>query len=488
MFKLKVTRAAVVNLLLPIALSSCALIGLDYSRPTISTPAEYANVDKNAQANAANVAIAKDWWTLYQDPILNDLITKALQNNTDIKSAVASIEQADAYAREVGAALFPQVDLDASGTRSRSSQLTSRTSSQPGFRPLNTNYSVTLGTSFEIDFWGKFRRAKEAARASALASRYAKDTVSLSLSGLIATQYLQLRSLEAQIAVSKDNLRSRDESLALTKRRLAGGVVSNLDVQQAQVNSSNLVAQIIELERQHETTLHQLALLTGDLNLNLTSLSAGNALQVLPIPPVPPAGMPSALLENRPDVAQAEQNLVAANAKISVAKAALYPTISLTGLFGGESSALSDILKSPARVWTLGLGLNLPIFDSGRLNSRVDQASAQQKQLLASYEGAVQTAFTEVNDALVNLRKNTEREMALDSSQKAAKEVLRISENRYKAGYSAYLDVLDAQRVYNEAALNFIQSRQARLVASVDLFKALGGGWQGLEVNQSAKK
>ncbi|MBC7788219.1 MAG: efflux transporter outer membrane subunit [Methylophilaceae bacterium] len=486
MFKLKVTRAAVISLLLPMALSSCALIGPNYSRPVITTPAEYANVDNNAESNSANAAIAKDWWTLYQDPILNDLITKALQNNTEIKSAVASIEQADAYAREVGAALFPQVDLDTSGTRSRSSQLTSR-SSQPGFQPLSTIYKVQLSTSFEIDFWGKLRRAKESARALALSSRYAKDTVSLSLSSLIATNYLQLRSLEAQIAVSKDNLRSRDESLALTKRRLAGGVVSNLDVQQAQVNSSNLVAQIIELERQREVVLHQLALLTGDLSLNLASSNTSNDLKTLPIPPAPPVGLPSALLENRPDVAQAEQNLVSANANIGVAKAALYPTISLTGLFGGESAELGDILKTPARVWSLGLGLNLPIFDSGRLNSRVDQVTAQQKRLLASYEGAVQTAFTEVNDALVNVRKNTEREAALNASQQAAKEVLRISENRYKAGYTAYLDVLDAQRVYNESATNFIQSRQARLVATVDLFKALGGGWQGMKLDEAKK-
>ena len=167
-----------------------------------------------------------------------------------------------------------------------------------------------------------------------------------------------------------------------------------------------------------------------------------------------------------------------ANANIAVAKAALYPTISLTGFFGGESLELGDILKSAARIWSGGVALNLPIFDSGRLNSRIDQASAQQKQLLASYEGSVQSAFTEVSDALVNLRQYTEREAALDKSQQAAKEVLRISENRYKAGYTAYLDVLDAQRVHNDAALSFIQSRQSRLTATVDLFKALGGGWK----------
>lgn len=177
--------------------------------------------------------------------------------------------------------------------------------------------------------------------------------------------------------------------------------------------------------------------------------------------------------------------MVAANANIGVAKAALYPTISLTASLGGESLELGDILKSAARIWTGGLSLNLPIFDSGRLNSRVDQASAKQKQALASYEAAVQNAFREVNDALINLRQHTEREAALDRGQVAAKKALEVSENRYKSGYSAYLDVLDAQRAYNDTALAFIQSRQARLVATVDLFKALGGGWRS-EMQQEA--
>jgi multidrug efflux system outer membrane protein len=170
--------------------------------------------------------------------------------------------------------------------------------------------------------------------------------------------------------------------------------------------------------------------------------------------------------------------MIAADANIGVAKAALYPTISLTASLGGESLELGDILKSAARIWTGGLSLNLPIFDSGRLNSRVDQASARQKQALASYEGAIQNAFREVNDALINLRQNAEREAALNRGQEAAKKALDVSENRYKSGYSAYLDVLDAQRVYNDTALAFIQSRQARLVATVELFKALGGGWR----------
>ena len=247
---------------------------------------------------------------------------------------------------------------------------------------------------------------------------------------------------------------------------------------QAQVASSDLSAQIADLNRLKSLSLHQLAVLTGDLNLAVTGLKTSVAdLSALPIPPTPPAGLPSALLESRPDVRQAEEQMVAANANIGVAKAALYPTISLTANLGGESMELGDILKSAARIWTGGVSLYLPIFDAGKLDARVDQVSAKQKQALANYEGAIQTAFREVNDALVNLRQYTEREQALYKSQEAAKKALEVSENRYQSGYSSYIDVLDAQRAYNDSGLAFVQSRQARLTASVDLFKALGGGW-----------
>ena len=450
-------------------LSGCQSIWPDYSRPKVAVPANYSETTDQVK-DQANSTISNTWWTLYQDQTLNDLVAKALVNNTDIKLAAARIEEADAVMREVGAALFPEVDLDASGTRSRVTEA----GAFPVFsgNPRN-NYIAQLGTSFEIDFWGKFRRAKESARAQALSSRYAKDTVALSLSGLVASNYLVLRSVESQIAVTQDNLKSRDDSLALTKRRLEGGVASALDVHQAEVASANLSAQLAELTRLRAITLHQLAVLTGTLDLNVAAAD----IKTLPIPPTPPAGLPSSLLEARPDVRQAEEQMIAANANIAVAKAALYPSISLTASLGGESLELSDILKSAARIWTAGLSLNLPIFDSGRLNSKVDQASAKQKQALASYEAAVQNAFREVNDALINLRQYTEREAALNRSQEAAKKALDVSENRYQSGYSAYLDVLDAQRVYNDAALAFIQSRQARLVATVDLFKALGGGW-----------
>lgn len=462
--KLKLLHLAVAVSLLP----GCMLVGPDYKRPEPKVPAQYAQAD--IESAQAPIPVTKTWWEFYQDPVLNDLVSKALQNNTDIKIAVARVEEADAFLREVGAALFPQINLDSSAARSRVTEL----GAFPAFNgPYRENYNIRLGTSFELDFWGKLRRAKEAARAQALGTVFAKDTVELSLSGLVASNYLLLRSLEAQLAISKNSLNTREESLALTKRRLEGGVASALDVHQAEVARSNLVAQIADLTRQRAIVEHQLAVLTGVLDLKI----AEGDIKSVPTPPVPPAGLPSTLLEARPDVRQAEQSMIAANARIGVAKAALFPTISLTANYGGESADLSNVLKSAARIWTGGLALNLPIFDSGRLSARVDQASAQQKQALASYEGAIQTAFKEVNDALVTVRQSAERENALQSSEQAAMKAMEIAQNRYKSGYSAYIDVLDSQRVYNEAALAFIQSRQARLVATVDLFKALGGGW-----------
>jgi multidrug efflux system outer membrane protein len=452
---------------LALVMNGCALVGPDYKRPQETVPAQFTEQD----VGTGNAAVSPTWWELYQDPVLNDLISKARQNNTDIKLAVARVEEANAFLREVGSALLPTVDLNASATRSRVTEA----GAFPVFssNPRN-DYIVNVGTSFEIDFWGKLRRAKESARAQALGTRYARDTVSLSLASLVASNYLQMRSLDAQIILLQDSLRSRQESLALTKRRLEGGVASALDVHQAEVASSNIIAQIADLTRLRGLALHQLAVLTGVLDLQLAAAD----INTLPVPPVPPAGLPSSLLEARPDVQQAEQNMIAANANIGVAKAALYPTISLTASLGAESLELGNILKQAARIWTGGLGLTLPIFDAGRLHSRVDQATAQQKQALASYEGSVQTAFREVNDALISVRQNTEREAALRNSEAASKQALQIAENRYQSGYSGYLDVLDSQRVYNDAALAYIQSRQARLVATVDLFKALGGGWQ----------
>ncbi len=461
------------SIFLLLLLSSCQALGPDYFRQVFNLPAKYS---QPVTADNAENTMSKAWWNHYQDAKLNELVALSLQNNTDIQLAVARIEEADASMREVGASLFPEVGLSAAATRSKVTEL----GAFPVFiSPIRNNYTFGFNTNYELDFWGKVRRAKESATANALASRYSKQTVELSLIGLVSSHYLQLRGIEAQIAVTKDNQISREESLKLNQRRLEGGIASSLEVSQAEVAVSNLNAQLIELNRLRALTLHQLAVLTGVLDLKLEMGANQVDIRALPIPPIPPAGLPSALLENRPDIRQAEQALIAENAQIGIAKAALYPSISLTGNYGGESLALGNILKSGARIWTLGLGLDLPIFDSGRRKARVEQATARQKQALAQYQTTIQNAFREVNDALVTRRLNVEREQALTASEASAKKALTVAENRYKSGYSAYLEVLDAQRVYNDAALANVQARQATSLASVDLFKVLGGDWRG---------
>lgn len=458
-----------ISLLLALLLTGCQAVGPDYARPNNTLPDQFsAAVPEQSQSALA----IKNWWTLLNDTTLNTLVEQALKNHTDVQYAVARIEETEAYAREVGAASLPSVDFDTTATRSRVTE----SGPFPVFAANpRRNYTYQFSSSFEIDFWGKIKRAKESARAQLLASKYAKETVAWTLSSQVAHNYLVLRSIEAQLAIAQHNLKSREESLALTNRRFEGGVASKLDVHQAEVASANLSADIADLTRQRAIYMHQLATLTGQLDLTLAS---GDGAQ-LPVPPVPPAGLPSSLLESRPDVRQAEEQLVAMNANIGYAKAALYPTISLTGSFGAESLALSDILKSASRIWSAGLDISLPIFNSGRLNSRVEQSTAKQKQALAQYQASLRTAFQEVNDALVNVRQYKERELAYDLSAESAKNALQIAENRYRDGYSSYLDVLDAQRVYNDASRNVALAREARLVASVDLFKALGGGWDG---------
>ncbi len=449
-------------------LASCKTVGPDYQRVAPNLPEKFSEA---ANAENAENAELKGWWKQYNDAKLNELVDLSLKNNTNIALAVARIEEADASMREVGASLFPTVDLTAGAKRSKVTEL----GAFPTFgSPERNNFTFGLGTSYELDFWGKIKRAKEGAAANALGQRDAKETIELSLVGLVTSNYLQLRGLEAQIAVTKANQASRKEALALNQRRLAGGVASALEVSQAEVAVSNLDAQLIELTRLRALTLHQLQVLSGELSLQL---DAGD-LRTMPLPPTPPAGLPSALLEARPDIRQAEQNLIAENAKIGIAKAALYPSITLTGSLGGESVALGDILKSGARIWTLGLGLDLPIFDSGRRESRVEQATARQKQALAQYQTAIQNAFREVNDALISRRLDAEREQALTQSEASAKKALTVAENRYKSGYSAYLEVLDAQRVYNDASLSVVQAKQATFISTVELFKALGGNWR----------
>ncbi len=446
-------------------LSSCTTLGLDYFRPTIPLPETYGEV-----ALSPLKEIPTQWWTLYQDPTLNMLVEKAYKSNTDIKSAVARIEEADAQMREVGAYLLPSVDLGGSGQRNRVTE--GGVFPAFGDNPRNS-FDLSLRSSIELDFWGKLTRTKESVRASYLSTVYAKETVELTIESLVVSSYLQIRSIDSQINGIAKNLIVAEDSLVLAKSREQGGIVSMLDVRQSELVRDDLLIQRQEFKRQRRLAEHVLIILT----LEEVIVAEGDLMH-LPLPPMPPVGLPSTLLERRPDVMQAEQGLIAANANIGSAKAALYPSISLTGNYGGESLELSDVLKKASRVWSYGLSLDLPIFNAGRLNAKVDQASAKQKQALQAYIGTVEKAFREVNDALVNLRQYKAIETIAASKKATTQSMLTIAQNRYKAGYSGYLDVLNAQRSHIQASQSFVQNRQNTLDASVDLFKALGGGWQ----------
>ena len=451
-----------------INLISCTLIGPDYKRPEINLPNTY-----HQESNKENVVTdLNNWWKLYEDPLLNELIDKALIKNTDINAAIARLEEADAYLKQVGAALIPSVDLTSQANRTKATE--NGTIPSSFVKPYRKNFNVQLGTSFELDFWGRLRRAKESARAEYISSQYSKDTVILSLQSTLVSNYLLLRSIDSQIFMLKDNVGYRKENVELTRKRLESGLISALDMHQSEAALNNLSAQLSDLVRQREIISNQLILLTGDMNLNI----AESKLDSLITPPIPPANMPSSLLELRPDIKEAEQIMIAANANIGVAKAALFPNIALTANFGRESAELKNIDKTGSNIWGIGLGLTLPIFDAGRTQAKVYQATAKQKEALSYYESSIQNAFKEVNNALVSLKEYTEQENDLKLTQDAAKKAMDISSNRYKAGYSSYLEYLDAQRVYNDASIAYIQKRQLRLMASVELFKSLGGGWQ----------
>jgi outer membrane protein, multidrug efflux system len=449
-------------------LAGC-MVGPDYQRPKLDLPAAYPSASDNAAASVALPAVTPDWWTLYQDPALNDLVATALVNNADIHVAVARVEEAQATVREVDAALFPEIDLGGGASRTRSNPALIT----PGSAPVRNDFRLALSTSFELDFWGRLRRAAEAARAQALGTRYARDVVALTLAGDTAHTYFSLRSLDAQIIATRETLHTREESAALVNRRARGGVASDLDVAQAEGLRAQAAAQLKDLVRLRAATEHLLGTLTGRLDLRIDE--AG--LERIPLPPQPPAGLPSTLLERRPDIRKAEQDLVAANAQIGVARAALLPNISLTGDVGGESLGLSSLLRYGSRTWSIGFALAQPIFDAGRREAAVQGQEAVEREVLAAYQKSIQTAFREVSDALTDLQQTTAAAADQDARVLAARNALRLANRRYTSGLSTFLDVLDAQRTVNDAELAQIVNRQAQLGASIDLMKALGGGW-----------
>ena len=467
--------------IMTVVLAGCA-IGPDYRRPNIDLPASYLPTPEEDAADTGQGAVMPQWWTLYGDTALNNLVNLTLKNNADLHQAIAQIDVAEAVLAETGAHLLPEIDLDASNTKSRSSSLAAQPL-PPGTPLITRNSRITFSTAFELDLWGKLRRASQSARAQVLSSRYARDVTALTLAGTTTRTYFTLRALDTQIDVTRKTLESRDESLAVVKHRAEGGLASDLDIYQAQGVRADAALQLSELQRQRALVEHQLGSLTGTPGLKV---EAGDVMS-LPLPPLPAAGLPANLLERRPDVQQAEQDLIAANANIGVAKADLLPSFSLTGSYGGLSAASKNLYEDAARIWSVGPSVHLPIFDAGKYRARTRQAEARQRLSAAIYQKTVETAFREVADALTNLQLTKLAVSDTQTKVDAARKALKLSRLRYQSGYAAYLDVLDAQRTANLAELALVQNRQALLSYSIDLMKALGGGWSATKVTETKR-
>jgi multidrug efflux system outer membrane protein len=453
-------------LALGLALAGCTL-GPDYRRPGVAAPAGWRGGSPGPDpATLADLT----WWDLFQDEELRGLVQVALEANKDLGIAVTRVDQARAQLGVSRSAQWPEVNAGASATTNRISD---------NVRPRNLGgetglLSTTVDLAFEIDLWGRLRRASEAARAELLASEEARRAVVMTLVSDVASAYLQLRELDVELETTRRNVASRRGSLQIVRDRFEAGLTSALDLRQAEAELASTAAQIPDLERQIAQTEHRLSLLLGR---NPGGIGRGRPLAGQVFPPVVPAGLPSALLERRPDIRQAEAGLVAANARIGVARAAFFPQISLTGFFGVESVALSDLFTGPSRIWQFGPTVTLPIFTGGRNRANLALVEAQQRETLLRYEQAIQQAFREVEDALVAHGKAREALVENEAAVRASREALTVAELRYAAGRTGYLDVLDAQRTVLAAELAQSRTLRAQLVAVVQLYRALGGGW-----------
>jgi multidrug efflux system outer membrane protein len=447
------------------ALGGCASAPSD-TTPASTLPAQYPG----GAVATATAAIEARWWQLFADTVLDGLVDAALANNADLRLAAARVDETGAVLGLARAAQWPGVELAASANRSRSSTLNGQPVPPGG--PEATTHRLVLQTAFEIDLFGRLRNATAAAQAQLLAAQTARDTVRIALAAGTAQAYFGLRAVDAQLRVNEAAVASRRESLQLVERRAAGGLASPLEPAQARAALAGTQAQRPELLRQRALLENQLGVLTGRPGLTIAATTSA-----LPAPATPPVGLPSALLERRPDVQQALAQLRAAKAQVEVARAALWPTISLTGSLGGQSRELADLLAGGARVWSIGPALLLPLFDAGRNAARTDQARAQAEQAAIGYQKAAEGAFREVADALATTEQAAAQELLVQTQQASAEEALRIATRRHAAGYSGYLEVLEAQRGAQEAELALVRSRQTRLDGSVALIKSLGGGW-----------
>ena len=454
-----------VLLVIAFFVAGCA-VGPDYKRPVVDVPPAY----RYEEAGGVREAADSEWWKQFNDPVLDQLIAEALANNKSVKIAAANIERAAGILTTTRSALFPQ--LSYSGTSSRYQISKNNITPPPSPNPYN-NFQALGGVSWEIDLWGRIRRLTEAAQAVVFASIEARRGVILSLTSEVANSYIQLRALDEQLVIAGDTLKTYQESVRIFELQHKYGQVSGMTVEQARSQYETAAAQIPQIEVQIAQTENALSMLLGR---NPGPVPRGRKLAELALPPVP-AGLPSDLLARRPDILQAEYDLIAANAQIGAARALYFPGISLTGAAGGSSADLSNLFLGPSFTWNYIGTVTGPIFTAGNILGQVRQANAQQQAALFTYEQAIQAAFADTENALISHQKVQVQLAAEQKKVTAFKEYARLADLQYKGGYTTYLTVLNAQQQLFPAELNAIQTRAAAFIAVVNIYKAMGGGW-----------
>src|SRR3989441_5990276 len=459
-------KPAVIGLLFAASLSGC-MVGPDYRRPDIEAPAAW-RLEKAEAGEISNLA----WWEQFQDPVLARLVGQALENNKDLEIATANVDQAFAQYGITRAAHWPQVGAGASASRQRLSE-TAGPVPPPAGRQVFKDFDASLSASFEIDVWGRLRRASESARASLLASEEGRRTVLMTLVSTVASAYIQLRALDRQLDIAQRTSQSLGEAARLQQLRFNEGAVPESDYRQAESQYQTAAAQVPELERQVARQENFISVLLGR---NPGPIARGREIEALLFPAVPD-GLPASLLESRPDIRQAEQNLIAANANIGVARAAYFPDISLTALLGLESAQLSDLFKGPSRVWSFGAGVLQPIFNAGRIRGQVEQAEAAQRQALNTYEKSIISAFQDVENALIDRTKFGQVREEQAKNVEALRRFRDLAELRYKEGATIYLEVATAEQSLFNAQLAYVATQAQLFQSYANLYKALGGGW-----------
>ena len=459
---------------LTLLLSAC-VVGPNYHRPDVPVPQSFRAPEPLAPARAESLADLK-WFEVFKDDKLQDLIRTALAQNYDLRAAVANVEAARAnlgvtrsrQLPNVGASADVQITrLSRDGVFQLPAQLVPSQNRNWGEASLNL-------LSFELDIWGRLRRATEAARANLLSADDTRKAVVTTLVAEVAIDYFTLRELDDELDISRRTLDTRHESLRLIQSRQGGGVATLLDLRQAQQLVYSASETIPTLHEQIEQTENRISLL---LARNPSGIVRGRSLTEQELPPDVPAGLPSALLERRPDILAAEQNLISANANIGVAKAAYFPQISLSGFLGGQSSQLASLFNGPHSAWGFVPQITQPIFTAGRLKSTVRLAEAQQQGALIQYEKTIQTAFTEVSDALIAHQRVRESRIQQQALVMALRDRTRLAYMRYQGGVDTLLNALDADTDLFQAELTLSQIRLNELLSTVQLYKALGGGW-----------